>query len=125
MISDGKGGIHQRGSQKWGIGADNGRNDNDWDGERKVNPNGRNKRTVWTVTPATYPGAHFAVYPPALIKPCILAGCPLGGVVVDPFFGSGTTGRVAESLGRAWYGVELNPEYGRLIAENTAQVGLL
>lgn len=88
-------------------------------------PSGRNKRSVWTVTTRPYSGAHFACYPPDLIKPCILAGCPEGGVVLDPFFGSGTTGQVAEGLGRQWYGIELNPEYCGLIRERTAQMGLL
>jgi len=68
---------------------------------------------------------HFAVFPPALIKPCILAGCPEGGIVLDPFFGSGTTGMVAESLGRSWFGIELNPEYEPLIKQRTAQRGML
>ena len=85
----------------------------------------RNKRSVWTVPSRPYTGAHFACYPPDLIKPCILAGCPKGGVVLDPFLGSGTTGQVAESLGRRWYGIELNPEYCGLIRERTAQIGLL
>jgi len=85
----------------------------------------RNKRSVWTVTTRPYGGAHFACYPPDLIKPCIAAGCPEGGIVLDPFFGSGTTGMVAESLGRRWFGIELNPDYESLIRERTAQVGLL
>lgn len=84
-------------------------------------PDERNKRTVWTVPTAPYGGAHFACYPPDLIKPCILAGCPPGGIVLDPFFGSGTTGMVAESLGRDWFGIELNPEYETLIKQRNAQ----
>jgi len=86
---------------------------------------GRNKRSVWTVTTRPFSGAHFACYPPDLIKPCIAAGCPEGGIVLDPFFGSGTTGMVAESLGRRWFGIELNPEYEPLIRQRTAQRGLL
>ena len=86
---------------------------------------GRNKRSVWTVTTRPFSGAHFACYPPELIKPCIAAGCPEGGTVLDPFFGSGTTGMVAESLGRRWFGIELNPEYEPLIRQRTAQRGLL
>jgi len=85
---------------------------------------GRNKRSVWTVTTKPYSGAHFACYPPELITPCILAGCPEGGIVLDPFFGSGTTGMVAEQCGRAWFGIELNPDYGSLIDGRTAQRGL-
>lgn len=71
----------------------------------------RNKRDVWTVNVANCKEAHFATFPENLIKPCILAGCRLNGIVLDPFFGSGTTGRVAESLNRDYIGIELNPEY--------------
>jgi len=71
----------------------------------------RNKRSVWNVAPQGFKGAHFAVYPPALIEPCILAGCPVGGVVLDPFTGSGTTGVVALRHGRGFIGIELNPDY--------------
>ena len=85
----------------------------------------RNKRTVWTVPSRPYSGAHFATYPPDLIKPCIMAGAPAGGWVLDPFFGSGTTGRVAEDLGRRWIGIEGNPDYRSLIDARTAQRGLL
>ena len=69
----------------------------------------RNKRSVWTVATVPYKGAHFATFPPALIEPCILAGAPSGGVVLDPFFGSGTTGQVAQNLGRKFIGCELSP----------------
>jgi DNA modification methylase len=71
----------------------------------------RNKRSVWNVAPQGFKGAHFAVYPPALIEPCILAGCPPGGVVLDPFTGSGTTGVVALHHQRDFLGIELNPDY--------------
>jgi len=71
----------------------------------------RNKRSVWTITTKPFRGAHFAVFPPALITPCILAGCPKGGVVLDPFNGSGTTGEVAHAAGRKYIGVELTAEY--------------
>jgi DNA modification methylase len=71
----------------------------------------RNKRSVWSVTAKPFKGAHFATFPPDLIEPCILAGCPEGGVVIDPFFGAGTTGLVAQRHGREWIGCELNPEY--------------
>jgi DNA modification methylase len=76
-----------------------------------MNPLGRNKRSVWTVPTQPFPEAHFAVYPPALITPCILAGCPVGGTVLDPFAGSGTTLLVAQRLGRSGIGIELNPDY--------------
>jgi site-specific DNA-methyltransferase (adenine-specific) len=74
----------------------------------------RNKRSVWTVATAPFPGAHFATFPPALIKPCILAGCPTGGTVLDPFLGAGTTALVADRLGRASIGIELNPAYAEM-----------
>jgi DNA modification methylase len=77
----------------------------------------RNKRSVWSVPTHPFKGAHFATFPPALIRPCIEAGCPLGGVVLDPFMGAGTTAIVAQSLGRSYVGVELNPDYIRLAEE--------
>lgn len=77
----------------------------------------RNKRSVWTVSTKPYAGAHFATFPPDLIEPCILAGAPAGGVVLDPFMGSGTTGAVAQRLGRQWIGCELNPAYEPLQRE--------
>lgn len=72
---------------------------------------GRNKRSVWTVPTQPFPEAHFATFPPKLIEPCILAGCPVGGVVLDPFVGSGTTLLVATENHRKSIGIELNPEY--------------
>jgi DNA modification methylase len=74
----------------------------------------RNKRDVWTVPTSPYKGAHFATFPPALILPCILAGCPVGGTVLDPFGGSGTTGAVASGNSRKAVVVELNPDYVKL-----------
>ena len=71
----------------------------------------RNRRSVWTVTTKPYSGAHFAVMPPDLVEPCIKAGCPEGGTVLDPFAGSGTTLAVAAELGRNAIGCELNPDY--------------
>jgi len=71
----------------------------------------RNKRSVWTVTTQPYPEAHFATYPEKLIEPCVLAGCPQEGVVLDPFLGSGTTGAVAVKQGKSFIGIEINPEY--------------
>jgi DNA modification methylase len=71
----------------------------------------RNRRTVWTITPEPFDGAHFATMPPELARLCILAGSPYGGLVLDPFTGSGTTGVVARQHGRAFVGCELNPEY--------------
>jgi len=74
----------------------------------------RNKRSVWTVATAPFSEAHFATFPPALIEPCILAGCPPGGVVLDPFGGAGTTGLVADRHGRDAILCELNPEYAAM-----------
>ena len=84
----------------------------------------RNKRSVWTVNPKPYSGAHFAVFPEELIEPCILAGAPVGGIVLDPFMGSGTTAQVSQNLGRQYIGCELNPEYGKLQKKRTAQTSL-
>ena len=74
----------------------------------------RNKRSVWTVATAPFSGAHFATYPPQLIEPCILAGCPHGGLVIDPFGGAGTTGLVAARHGRRAILCELNPDYAEI-----------
>ena len=84
----------------------------------------RNKRSVWTVTTKPYEGAHFAVFPTDLIEPCILAGAPVGGVVLDPFMGSGTTAQVAQDLGRKYLGCELNPAYQPLQNKRLAQQSL-
>jgi DNA modification methylase len=77
----------------------------------------RNKRDVWTVSTRPFRGAHFATFPPDLIKPCILAGCPVDGIVLDPFFGAGTTGLVAQQSGRNYIGIDLNAEYGKIAEE--------
>lgn len=74
-------------------------------------PLGKNKRSVWKIPVRSYHGAHLATFPKDLVKPCILAGCPKGGVVLDPFAGTGTVGQVAEELGRNAILVELNPVY--------------
>lgn len=71
----------------------------------------RNRRSVWTVSSKPYKGAHFAVFPPDLVEPCILAGSRPGDTVLDPFNGSGTTGQVAIEHGRQYLGIELNPDY--------------
>lgn len=84
----------------------------------------RNRRSVWTVPTAPFSGAHFATFPRALIEPCILAGCPAGGVVLDPFMGSGTTGQVATDLGRKFIGCELNPAYIELHNMRRTTTGL-
>ena len=72
----------------------------------------RNKRDVWNLSTNSYRmDGHFAMFPERLVEPCILAGCPVGGVVLDPFLGSGTTGAVAKRLGRQYIGIDLNPAY--------------
>ena len=81
----------------------------------------RNKRSVWTVNKKPYKGAHFAVYPPELIEPCILAGSEKGDIVLDPFMGSGTTAAVAKSLGRDYRGCELHSDYGNLIQKRIGE----
>lgn len=82
---------------------------------------GRNKRAVWTIATRPFHGDHSATFPPALVETPIKAGCPPGGVVLDPFAGSGTTALVASSLGRRFIGIDLNPEYVRLAQERLAQ----
>jgi hypothetical protein len=72
---------------------------------------------VWQIATASFSGAHFATFPPALVVPCILGGCPRGGVVLDPFGGAGTTGLVADRLGRDAILIELNPDYAAMAAE--------
>lgn len=78
---------------------------------RDIVTSGRNKRSVWTVTTKPFKGAHFATFPPDLIEPCILAGSPVGGIILDPFFGAGTVGLVALKHNRQFIGIELNPDY--------------
>jgi site-specific DNA-methyltransferase (cytosine-N4-specific) len=76
-----------------------------------MDTNGRNKRSVWDINTVAYAGAHFATFPPKLVEPCIKASTRPGDFVLDPFFGSGTTGLVANELLRRYVGIELNPEY--------------
>lgn len=87
-------------------------------------PSTRTKRSVWTVGSEPYSGAHFATFPTALIEPCILAGSRPFGVVLDPFFGSGTTGQVAQALGRHFIGIEINEDYAELQRERLRQPSL-
>jgi len=84
--------------------------------------NGRNKRSVWTVTTKPYSGAHFATFPPDLIEPCVLAGSPENGIVLDPFGGSGTTGGVAMKLNRKAILCELNPEYVGIMEQRIQEI---
>lgn len=82
----------------------------------------RNRRSVWTVPAQSFRGAHFATFPPDLIRPALLGGCPPGGVVLDPFGGSGTVAGVAESLGMDSIIIELNPEFAALIPSRVEQI---
>jgi DNA modification methylase len=93
-----------------------------WDAMEKADQcsGKRNKRSVWTVATQPYSGAHFAVFPAALIEPCILAGCPKGGTVLDCFGGAGTTGLVADRLGRNAILIELNPQYAHMARKRIA-----
>lgn len=94
-----------------------------WDAMEKLEQcaGTRQKRDVWWVSPQPFPEAHFATFPEELILPCILAGCPAGGTVLDPFFGSGTTGLVAQTNGCKAIGIELNPEYIEIAKRRLAQ----
>lgn len=94
-------------------------------GERVFGADGMaNKRSVWTVNTKPYTGAHFAVFPQELIEPCIMAGAPVGGIVLDPFMGSGTTAQVAQHLGRQFLGCELNLNYKSLQDKRISQLSL-
>lgn len=89
--------------------ADNESNSRDWGAKGT-----RNRRSVWTVTTKPFKGSHFATFPPDLIEPMIKAGCPVGGTVLDPFFGAGTTGLVALKLGRDFVGIDVSPVYCKM-----------
>jgi len=84
----------------------------------------RNKRTVWEIPTQPYPEAHFAAFPEALVEPCILAGCPQDGLVLDPFAGSGTTLAVAQRLGRHSVGTDLSPDYLALARHRLERITL-
>jgi DNA modification methylase len=88
------------------------------------NGSGRNLRSVWTIATQPWPGAHFATFPEALVEPCVKAGCPEGGVVLDPFAGTGTVGLVAQRLSRRAILIDLNPEYLRQCLARNAQTPL-
>lgn len=91
--------------------------------EYKIYDGMRNKRSVWTVTTKPFKGAHFATFPPDLIEPCVLAGCPIGGTVMDPFGGSGTTAGVAVKHGRNAVLCELNPDYAAMMKSRIDAIG--
>lgn len=93
-----------------------------WARDGEDQPDMRNKRTVWTIPSEPFPGAHFAVMPTALVKPCVLAGCRPGGTVLDPFTGSGTVGYVALENGCRFVGCELNQAYVEIATERIGAV---
>ena len=95
------------------------------DRDMRPNPEGRNMRCVWEINPKPNPLAHFATYPEELIETPIKAGCPEGGIILDPFMGSGTTGWVAKKLNRKYLGIELNPEYIKIANDRLCQDILL
>jgi len=90
--------------------------------EYKIYDGMRNKRDIWNVQCRPFRGAHFAVMPEALVEPCILSGCPEGGVCLDPFMGAGTVGAVAKRLKRNYLGFELNPDYVKIAEDRIAHV---
>ena len=114
--------LHKKDKQRGHSRRHSGFNDR-WDSMTKEEQGlkGRNKRSVWTIATQPYAEAHFATFPEKLIEPCILAGCPEGGIVIDPFIGSGTTAKVAQEMKRNFIGIELNEEYIPLIENRTAQ----
>ena len=93
-------------------GGDTNLHDARWD--QAFHPKGRNKRTVWSISLSKFRDAHFAVFPEQLVENCIKAGCPKGGLVLDPFFGSGTSGVVAQRLGRHYLGIERSKKYCKM-----------
>lgn len=93
-------------------------------GNVRMQPDMRNRRTVWTIATEPFSGAHFATFPRALIEPCIIAGARPGDIVLDPFMGSGTTGQVATDLGRQFIGCELNPDYIELHDMRRTTIGM-
>ena len=100
------------------------RRNSSWESATWGRVDSRNKRSVWTVNSEPTPEAHFATFPQKLIEPCILAGSRTGDLILDPFIGSGTVGKVAERFGRRWVGLELSEKYIDIAKNRTAQIGL-
>ncbi|MFO7540487.1 MAG: site-specific DNA-methyltransferase [Chloroflexota bacterium] len=103
--------------------GDSNLHDGRWD--QAFHPKGRNRRTVWEIPLSKFREAHFAVFPEKLVELCILAGCPSGGVVLDPFVGSGTTAVVAQRLGRNYVGIDSNANYCEMARGRLIQPALL
>lgn len=105
--------------------GNNNLHDGRWD--QAFHPKGRNKRTVWEIPLSKYRGVHFAVFPEKLVETCLLAGCPEGGIVLDPFIGSGTTAVVALRYHRKYLGIDSNEEYCQIarnrLCQNTLPLG--
>jgi len=120
----GHGNFHKDGRRKLGDPGSGIKNNASFDAAMAVMPDTRNKRSVWEITTQPYKKAHFATYPEALVQPCILAGCPAGGNVLDIFAGSGTTLSVAKQLNRKSIGIELNPAYCKLCVERVSEISI-
>ena len=91
-----------------------------YDRQAVLESNGRNLRSVWNINTQAFAGAHFATFPARLVEPCVLASSRAGDIVLDPFFGSGTVGLVAQNMGRRYIGIEINPGYVALAARRLA-----
>jgi len=113
---------NRSGNKERKLGTARGRPNSHLGGSVSWEGNTRNKRSVWTVPTRPFPEAHFATFPPKLIEPCILAGCPEGGIVLDPFMGAGTTALVATELSRNYIGIELNPKYIKIAEKRLSAV---
>jgi DNA modification methylase len=118
----GEKGLLGSGDSRWAEQA--GRHDCERTKDPVFNPLGRNRRSVWTIATNPYCGAHFATFPEALVEPCIKAGCPLGGMALDPFAGAGTVGLVARRFGCNFIGIELNPAYCEMTRKRLSQIML-
>jgi site-specific DNA-methyltransferase (adenine-specific) len=110
-----RGGTPEKGKHRGSINLHDGR----WD--QAFHPKGRNKRTVWSIPLSKNRDAHFAVFPESLVRTCLMATCPQGGVVLDPFSGTGTTARVARQMGRRFVGFDTSQEYCRLAASRLGE----
>ncbi len=119
-MKGGRNHFFQRGStpEKGKNGGSSNLHDARWD--QAFHPKGRNKRTVWSISLSKCREAHFAVFPDQLVENCLRAGCPEQGTVLDPFFGAGTTGIVAQRLGRDYIGIDCNPDYCQMAKERIA-----